>query len=68
MTSLMAVPTCQMQDGDTDWFPAVDLAETGQEYVFEVDLPGIKPEEIHLDVDNGAISIIGKRVPRTDDG
>ena len=63
MTSFMAVPACQRQDGDTDWFPAVDLEETGQEYVFEVDLPGLKPEEIHFDVDNAGISISGNRVP-----
>src|SRR5579864_6302177 len=63
MTSLMAVPACQTQDGDTDWFPAVDLAETRQEYVFEVDLPGLKPEEIHFDVDSAGISISGKRLP-----
>jgi HSP20 family molecular chaperone IbpA len=68
MTSLVAVPACQMRDGDTDWFPAVDLAETGQEYVFEVDLPGLMPEEIQLEVDNAAISISGKRMPRSQGG
>jgi len=63
MTSLMAVPACQRQDGDTDWFPAVDLAETKQEYVFEVDLPGLRPEEIQFEVDSAGISISGKRLP-----
>ena len=63
MTSLMAVPACQRWDGDTDWFPAVDLAETKQEYVFEVDLPGLKPEEIQFEVDSAGISISGKRLP-----
>jgi HSP20 family molecular chaperone IbpA len=68
MTSLVAVPACQIRDEDTDWFPAVDLAETGQEYVFEVDLPGLMPEEIQLEVDSAAISISGKRVPRSQGG
>lgn len=63
MTSLMAVPACQRWDADTDWFPAVDLAETNQEYVFEVDLPGLKPEEIQFEVDSDGISISGKRQP-----
>ena len=62
MTSLLAVPACQRQDEDTDWFPAVDLEENGQEYVFEVDLPGLKPEEIQLAVYSASISISGKRV------
>ena len=62
MASLMSVPACQTQDGDTDWFPAVDLLETKQEYVFELDLPGINPEEIQFEVDGAGISISGKRV------
>src|SRR5215471_5506965 len=61
MTSFMAVPTCQKPDPDNDWFPAVDLAETGQEYVFEVDLPGMTSEEVQFEVDNAAITISGKR-------
>jgi len=64
MTSLMAVPACQRWDGETDWFPAVDLIETGQEYIFEVDLPGLKPEEIQSRVDSGGLSITGRRLPR----
>ena len=63
MTSLMSVPACQRQEGDTDWFPAVDLAETKQEYVFEVDLPGLKLDEIQFEVDSAGISISGKRLP-----
>jgi len=65
MTSLMAVPACQRRDEDTDWFPAVDLTDTGQEYVFEVDLPGLSPEELQLEVDNAAVSISRTRMPRT---
>ena len=67
MTSLMAVPACQLQDVNSDWFPAVDLAESREEYVFEVDLPGLKPEEIQFEVDGAGISIRGKRLPRTND-
>lgn len=68
LTSLMAVPTCQKRDGDIDWFPAVDLIETGLEYVFEVDLPGLMPEELQLEVDSAAVSISGTRMPRSQDG
>jgi len=62
VASLNAVPACQMQDGDTDWFPAVDVTETGQEYVFDVDLPGLKPEEIQLRVRSDGLFISGQRV------
>ena len=68
MACLNAVPACQMRDGESDWFPAVDLAQNGQEYIFEVDLPGLKPEEIQLRVDSEAISISGKRLPRSQGG
>jgi len=64
VASLNAVPACQMRDGDTDWFPAVDVTETGQEYVFDVDLPGLKPEEIQLRVRSDGLYISGQRVPR----
>jgi HSP20 family molecular chaperone IbpA len=68
MTSLMAVPTCQRKNGETDWFPAVNLTDAGQEYVFEVDLPGLRPDEIQLEVNSAAVSISGKRVPRFQGG
>lgn len=68
MTSLMAVPASQVQAGDADWFPAVDLAENDQEYVFDVDLPGLKPEEIQLRVDSAGLSISGQRLPTPQGG
>ena len=62
VVSLNAVPACQMQDGDTDWFPPVDVTEARQEYVFEVDLPGIKPEEIQVRADTEGLFLKGQRV------
>ncbi len=62
--SLVSVPASQCHDGDTDWFPAVDLTETGQEYVFEVDLPGLKPGEVQVRADNGELSISGQRMTK----
>ena len=68
MASLVAVPACQTAHADTDWFPAVDLTETNDEYVFEVDLPGLKPEEIQLNVQSDGLSIRGQRVPGHEPG
>ena len=68
VASLNAVPACQMRDGDTDWFPAVDVSEARQEYVFEVDLPGLKPEEIRVRADADGLFISGQRVPRQQGG
>ena len=63
MASFAAVPACQIPDRDTDWFPAVDVTETAEEYVREMDLPGLKPAEVQVSVDSDALSISGDRVP-----
>jgi len=68
IASLTAVPACQSRDSDTDWFPAVDLTETGQEYVLDVDLPGLKPKEVQVRVDGDELFISGQRVPRHQGG
>ena len=68
VASLNAVPACQVRDGDTDWFPAVDVSEARQEYVFEVDLPGLKPEEVEVRADADGLSISGQRVPKHQGG
>ena len=68
VASLNAVPACQMRDGDTDWFPAVDVTETRQEYVFEVDLPGLKPEEVQVRVDTQGLFLRGQRVTQPQGG
>ncbi len=66
--SVSTVPVSQVRDGDTDWFPAVDVSEARQEYVFEVDLPGLKPEEIQVRADADGLSISGQRLPRHQGG
>ena len=63
MASFTAVPACQTAEADTDWFPAVDVTEMAEEYVLEVDLPGLKPEEVQVSVDKDALCISGERVP-----
>ena len=68
ISSLRAVPACQTRDEDADWFPALDVTETAQEYVVEVDLPGLKPEEIQMHVDSDGLSITGQRAPRHQGG
>lgn len=68
VASLNAVPASQMRDGDTDWFPAVDISEARQEYVFEVDLPGLKPEEIRVRANADGLFISGQRVPKHQNG
>jgi HSP20 family protein len=61
LASLSAVPVCKRRIADTDWFPAVDVSETGEEYLFECDLPGLTREEIQVRVEGGALCLTGVR-------
>jgi HSP20 family protein len=48
-------------DGHTrEWSPAVDLIRENGHLVVRADVPGIKPEEISIEVDHGVLSLSGK--------
>lgn len=55
------------QDEDTshlvggDWAPAVDIKEETDHYLIRADIPGVKPEEIEITMENGVLSIRGER-------
>jgi HSP20 family protein len=51
---------------DTDWFPAVDVSDTGEEYLLEFDLPGLKREQVQISLDGDALLLVGTRLsPRS---
>jgi HSP20 family protein len=45
------------------WFPALDVYETEQAYVVELDLPGVHPENVDLSFEQGTLTIRGTRGP-----
>lgn len=45
----------------TGWQPSVDIAETDQALEVKVDLPGIKPEEVQINVSDNRLIIQGER-------
>lgn len=47
----------------SDWAPAVDIVETGDSYVLLVDVPGVDPEAIDIQMENGVLSLKGERAP-----
>ncbi|MCG3173112.1 MAG: hypothetical protein GMKNLPBB_01289 [Myxococcota bacterium] len=49
------------ETGLTDWQIKVDIQESPEAYTVRADLPGVKKEDINLHVDNGILSITGKR-------
>ena len=47
-------PAVQRSDPDCQWFPALDLTRTHEEYLIEVDLPGLNPTDIEVTAEAGA--------------
>lgn len=50
------------------WVPAVDVRETDKALAIDVELPGIAPENVDVNVENGVLTIAGeKHAERNDD-
>jgi HSP20 family protein len=43
------------------WSPAVDIFETEQEIVLQLEVPGVSKEQVHVEVDNGTLLLRGER-------
>jgi len=56
-------PAVQRSDPDCQWFPALDLTRTHEEYLIEVDLPGLNPTDIEVTAEAGLLSLRGTRLP-----
>jgi HSP20 family protein len=44
-----------------EWAPAVDIKEEDDRYVIRADIPGVKPEDIEVTMENGVLTIRGER-------
>lgn len=45
----------------SDWAPVVDIAENADAYLLLADLPGVEPDAIDIQMENGVLSIKGER-------
>ena len=43
------------------WRPAVDVIDADKEYVLEVDLPGVDPKSVQVELEQGLLQIKGER-------
>lgn len=43
------------------WNPPIDIKETDREYTFIAELPGLRLEDVHVELSNDILSISGKR-------
>ena len=46
---------------ETDFYPLLDVSETDSYYTVDLDIPGVKKEDIHVNVDNNILTIRGKK-------
>ena len=46
---------------ENDWLPAVDIKEEADKFVVHADLPGVDAKDIDVTLENGILSISGKR-------
>ena len=47
--------------GKRSWVPAIDLREDENAFVVEADMPGLKKEDIHLEVIDNVLTVRGER-------
>lgn len=45
----------------SDWAPAVDIKEEDKRFLIMADIPGVDPSDIDVEMENGVLSISGKR-------
>ena len=53
--------------GGREWMPAIDVKRQNGQLVVRADVPGIKPEEIEVQVDEDMLTISGERREETKD-
>ncbi|MBS0366532.1 MAG: Hsp20/alpha crystallin family protein [Proteobacteria bacterium] len=46
---------------DPEWVPAVDISETGGEYLIKASLPAVKKEDVKVTVEDGMLTLSGER-------
>ena len=46
---------------------AMDVAETDQSFEVKMDLPGVKPEEVEVQIDNNTLTVRGQRSSETEE-
>lgn len=50
-----------------EWAPSADISETDKEYVIRAELPAVQKEDVHVTLENGAITIKGERKHKKED-
>jgi len=54
------------RENQVTWYPAADIYETQEEYVFKLEVPGLEKEDIKIELNSGTLSIAGERKEEKD--
>jgi len=55
-------------DGDlADWVPSCDVSEDEKEYRVRMELPDVKKEDVHVNMENGVLVVQGERREEKDE-
>src|SRR5579859_6989949 len=46
---------------DKGWLPAVDIKEETDKFLVRADIPGVDPKDIEVSLENGVLTVSGKR-------
>ena len=49
------------QDPLTSWYPAADIYETKDDYVFKLEVPGLSKDDINIECNGNTLSIKGEK-------
>lgn len=49
------------------WVPAMDLAETEGHFVLRADLPGVREQDVSIELENGVLTLSGERKTEHED-
>ena len=49
------------RDNHRTWAPAVDILEEKDRFVVRADLPGVNPDDIEVNMENGVLTVAGER-------
>ncbi len=47
--------------GPRQWIPAMDLVESDTEYLLRADLPGLRQDDVSIEVDDNVLTVSGER-------
>jgi HSP20 family protein len=53
--------------GQSYWTPSMEVFQRGNEMVVRADLPGLSPDDVQIDIDDGVLTISGERQNTNED-